>query len=91
MPINHFPFPFRLQIVTFENNPFQCACLKDAIIWSRKKNIQVNSEMFNGLKPACIVTPVNNCIKNATLANQFGVLDKYADAIASEVLVDEDF
>lgn len=80
-----------MKILTFENNPWQCPCLKSVIGWSRRRGIQIHSNLFNGLKPVCVQTPEEECVRNATFAEELEVREKYLEAIVSEFNVDEEF
>ncbi len=72
-----------MQSLTFENNPWQCPCLKEITKWSLQKKLQVNQNYYDGSRPSCVVTPVKSCVRDATAAQRYGVFDKYLDALGS--------
>lgn len=37
---------------------------------------------FNDNMPVCVVTPIRSCVKNVTLSDEFGVAEKYIEAIS---------
>lgn len=80
-------FDSRLQKLGIERIPFQCSCYKDLIKWSRKKKVTLVSTTgspmnFNDNMPVCVVTPIKSCVKNVTLSDEFGVAEKYNEAIS---------
>ena len=93
-PLYHyttFYFNYRLQKLCIERVPFQCSCYKDLIKWSRKKKVTLVSTTglaltFNDNMPVCVVTPVRSCVKNVTLSDEFGVAEKYNEAISLTTL-----
>lgn len=83
----NFYYRYRLQKLCIERVPFQCSCYKDLIKWSRKKKVALVSTTGTGLKfndimPVCVVTPIKSCVKNVTLSDEFGVAEKYNEAIS---------
>ena len=73
----------RLKTLTFENNPFQCICLKDLIIWARQKKIFINQFAFDGKKLVCVVTPLKSCVRDLKKVKEHLVAEQYYEALSA--------
>jgi hypothetical protein len=65
------------------NNPWQCACLRETIIWARLARIQIDDSKFNPPLPHCVVVPENGCLKDLGDVEFHQVYDKYFDGVSS--------
>lgn len=73
----------RLLKVTIGNNPWQCICLRETIIWLRQNRVQVDDNNFNSPFPSCVVVPEKSCVKDPSLIAPYQLQDKYSDAISA--------
>ncbi|XP_060658424.1 leucine-rich repeats and immunoglobulin-like domains protein 2 [Drosophila nasuta] len=56
-----------LQRVAIEGNPWQCACFAELEHWLHSRQVKYlrdNTGFYNGEKPLCVVSTVENCVRN---------------------------
>lgn len=74
---------FRFTKLTISHNPWQCICLRETIIWARKKRIQLDDFNFVPPFPTCVVIADTTCISDPIQARSFQLYDKYSDGMIS--------
>ncbi|CRL00120.1 CLUMA_CG013400, isoform A [Clunio marinus] len=70
--INYLPSMMdldRLQSLKIGKNPWQCACLREFIAWTRVNDIELDKFNFNPPFPSCVVTTEMKCIKDFPLVD----------------------
>lgn len=71
--------------VALEGNPWQCPCLNDILSWIKERGIEyrriADNPYFNGLKPICVLSPSNDCIRNREDLKEFHLVERYENAL----------
>ncbi|CAG4978691.1 unnamed protein product [Colias eurytheme] len=65
----------------FNDNPWQCPCLRDIINEVKKFEIIYNTAKYDGKHPVCVVSDTNNCHRHIENNEQF--LDLYDSIISN--------
>jgi hypothetical protein len=71
-----------LQKLWIGNNPWQCPCLRETIIYARKNNVQLDQGNFLPPFPSCVVLPEDSCIRDQKVAEPFQAYSRYMDGVA---------
>lgn len=66
------------------NNPFQCNCLREFIMWARSNKVKVENYRTNPENPDCVVLPETTCIKTLSEIDAYGVYDRFIDHMVLE-------
>lgn len=71
--------------VSLEGNPWQCPCLNDLLSWIKRRGIEyrrvAENPYYLGLKPICVLSPTNDCIKNKDAVKDFHLVEKYENSL----------
>lgn len=70
--------------VWIERNPWQCPCLNDILSWIKRRGIEyikAGDPYYLGLKPICVQTSTNECIKDKDAVKEFRIVEKYENAL----------
>lgn len=79
--INSLRRPIKFSI---GNNPFQCNCLREFIMWARSNKVKVENYKSNPENPDCVALPEMQCIKTLSEIDSYGVYDRFIDGLALE-------
>lgn len=66
------------------NNPLQCNCLREFIMWARTNKVKVENFKSNPKNPDCVVLPETTCIKSLSEIDGYGVYDRFIDGMPLE-------
>lgn len=71
--------------VSLEGNPWQCQCLNDIIDWLKQKEVDYkrtrDNPYYAGLKPICVLTTRNECVKDIDIVKQFRIVEIYKNSL----------
>jgi hypothetical protein len=80
-----FKLNFRLQKVSITNNPFQCICLREFIIWARTNKIKIVNTKTNIKNPDCVVVQdATACARDEQTILSFDLYNRFLDGMPFE-------
>lgn len=62
------------------NNPFQCNCLREFILWARGNKVKVENYKTSPENPDCVVID-SACTKTLSEIDGYGVYDRFIDGM----------
>ncbi|KPJ18574.1 hypothetical protein RR48_01200 [Papilio machaon] len=66
-----------LTYVSFGNNPWQCACLREFLREVKQLNIAYDTDYFDGSSPVCVTTDEFVCMRDESVNDLF--INMYRD------------
>ncbi|XP_001353767.3 insulin-like growth factor-binding protein complex acid labile subunit [Drosophila pseudoobscura] len=79
-PLQTAQYLLRLRHISIEGNPWQCLCLDEITAWLDKRQVSYarpSSAYYSGRKPLCVVTPVEQCLRDLKAVRAHGVIESY--------------
>lgn len=64
--------------ISLHGNPWQCTCFKEIMDWVTRYDI--NYGHYDGSRPICVETNVNDCVKNVDFAKEQHIVAIYENA-----------
>ncbi|KAG5678516.1 hypothetical protein PVAND_008183 [Polypedilum vanderplanki] len=75
----------KFQKASISNNPFQCICLREFIVWARTNKVKIVSTKTNVKNPDCVVVTENNsCVKDENIILGFDLYNRFLDGMPFE-------
>ncbi|KAL7050479.1 hypothetical protein ACKWTF_004095 [Chironomus riparius] len=75
----------KLQRISIGQNPLQCICMKELLIWARTNKCKFVNEKENVKNPDCVVVPETTCVKEKAKIDNYGMYDRFLDGMPVDV------